>query len=528
MRRVPPAAGLFVALLGLAGCGQKTETVANTDPPPPPPAVTPAPAKPAAATPDPVPPGEPTPSEAPGRIPPFVPYGPLTPPAGLPVAPPPAAPGASVPPPPRDPEAAFPPPGEKKVPPGEKPADKKPPEPKEKLEGSVKTIEWPTEIYGKKLSDFIKDTTDLDPAVRELALRTIPGFGPTVRKEQGAARAIITRMDASKERDPGVRAAAYETAGLVGFDDSKDIAEAVRLLFVAADQGAPGGGTRLHAVQTLASFGPKAEGAVTYLVGPPATDPAYETRRSVANTLGRIGMNETNGPNQKALGCLVNMINDHSAPVRLEAMQSLILLGPPWQAPVKGAPVAKGTPAAKQPPKIDKKVVDGYVAVIKKRLAPCKKTEPTPTGLIEPDKQVEIYARLVLIRFEPEEFNEENLNGIAKYITGTETGPKLHALTVFGMLGEPGAKKIDEVVKALTDDNPQVVQTAVSALVSMGVAGQGAIPFLEKLKDRPLKLTDPKDREKEKEYWTKLSDEAVKYLKEAKPRTAVPPPDAKP
>lgn len=526
---------ILLAVFGLTGCGKKPQTASSTGsdttsaadnrddaqptktaPPEnaPPPTTDSTPATPPS-------PGA-KPAGAAQTIPPFVVYGQNLPTEGIPAprevgAAAPVTPGPVIQAP-----ATLPPPP---------PTDTKPPEPKEKVTGSVKVIEWPKEINGKSIADFVRETVDLDPAVREAALRTLPAFGPAVRSDAKAAKAILARMESNKEGDPGVRAAAYEAAGAVsllvpgkvGFEDPHDTAEAIRLLTVAAEKGAKGGATRLHAVQTLASFGPRAESAVPYLIGPPnsempAGDPAYETRRSVATTLGQIGTHDQNGPSSKALHCLTdNLIKDRSAAVRLAAYQSIVLLGPPLISQAGGkAPAQKG-PAPKA---VDAKAVAGYIASIKQRLTPYKsqageKEKPSPTGLVERDKQVEIFARLALMRLDPKECNDQNLSAIARYIADTETAPKLQALSVLGMIGELGAKKIDDVVKALSQEDLRVVQAAVTSLVSMGQYAEPAIPAITKLKDRP-------GTKEEKEYWAKLSDEAVRMIKEAKAASKAP------
>ena len=516
MRRCLAITTLLLAAVALAGCGKKPETatpdsnpveVADGNP-----ADSPQPDGPAA------PPAKlptdqaiQTPPKSETTIPPFAVYP--QPKPGLPVAPPPEAvpminPNLS--------KLPSPPPVE----------SKKPPEPKETVSGSVKTIEWPTEIYGRTLADYVEDLNNPDPAVRHFALRTLPGFGPVVKQNEAATKGILIHMDVGKEFDPGVRAAAYQTAGDVGFEKRHDTEEAVRLLFNAADQGGLNGGpSRLHAVQTLASFGPKGGSAVPRLVGGPSQDRAYETRRAVANALGRIAFDEVEGPQEEALSCLVRLVNDHSAPVRLEAAQSLLLLGPPYVPRGKGAIPLKDVKGP--PPPLDTQAIEKHVKALKKRLEPAKRIsareKPSPTGLVERDKQVEIYLRLAIMRMDMKEMtNEEHLDRIVMYIAGEETGPKLQALTAIGMMGEFGARRLDDVVKVLSDPDPLVVNTAVSTLVAMGTKAEPAIPAIQKLKDRKPTSDDPKEQEDEKKYWVKLADDAVKMIQEAGKKEVAP------
>ena len=489
----------------LAGCGGKNKSDGDFEPPP---AVAANPAAP--VVPPPVEPSaSPKDAEPKASGPKVEPMPPSTP---LPAVPPPIFSGA------KDPPLPFVPPPmpDKPVPAIEKKDPDKPPD-------------WPTSLFGRPMSEFIKDINDNDPAIREMALRTVPAFGPASREP--ATKSVLWHMDYVNEKDPGVRAAAYEAIGMLvqfgkdgGLEKEADTAEAIRLLYASADRG---GGTRLHAVQTLASFGSKAEVAIPFLVGQNMTvlEPAYETRRTIASTLGAIGLNKETGPSARALHCLSDvLVKDRSAAVRLAAYQSIVLLGPPL------LPAAPSPPGQLKPPaKVDEKAVEGYVKSIKTRLLPYKaevgsKDRESPTGLIERDRQVEIFARLALMRLDPKEVNDDNLSGIAKYIAtpGNDSGPKRQALNALGMMGEASSRKINDVLRALDDENPGVVTEAVTTLVMMGKEGKPAIEFLEKLKLRGSKKDEKDSKDLPKEYYVDLATRAIKAINEAKPQAIKP------
>jgi HEAT repeat protein len=398
-------------------------------------------------------------------------------------------------------------PGDTKEP--EKPASKEP----------KKEFEWPTSVNGRPMSEHIKDVSNSDPAIREGALRALPEFGPNAREP--ATKIVMFHMQLINEKDPGVRAAAIQAIGTFalfspdgGLLKDADTKEAVRLLCLTADQG---GASRLHAVNTLASFGYKGASAIEYLVGLNMTEkePAYETRRAVATTLGSIAGNKDHGPSPRALHALTDvLIKDKSAAVRLAAFQSVVALGPPHSSAV-------GQP--KSAIKYDTKAIEGYVKNIKTRLLPYKaevgtKDPDSETGLVERNPQVEIFARLALMRLDPtNEINDENLNAIAKYITkGNNSGPKIQALSALSYLHERASKKINDVVRALEDEDPYVVTNAVYTLVAMGDEGKPAIEFLEKLKLRGSKKGEEKPKDMPKEYYENLATQAIKLIKEAK------------
>jgi hypothetical protein len=374
--------------------------------------------------------------------------------------------------------------GQGKEPPKADPAkdkDKEPPK------GPTKLPEhrWPTNIGGKGLHDWLKDATESpDPAVREFALRTLPNFGPDARKD--CSKKLLARMTA--EKDPGVRITVFNAAATIGLED-EDIKPAVQILGRIVDEGARGGLSRLHAVQTLGLIGPKAYPAVTHLCGVACDDPSYETRRSIAHTLGRVAFDESTGPNVKALSRLAGTFaKDESAAVRMEALQSLVILGPPWQGPVKGKAV----------PVIDWKAAEYVADRMRARVGAAKAKEP-----VETDKQLEIWCRVVLMRFDPKELaNPGHMTAIANHIGSEDLGPKLQALQALALFGEQAGGKIDDVMKALKVDEPEVktiadfdplvLTTALNTLGAMGVAAHGALPRLEAIEKKLALMRDEK------------------------------------
>jgi HEAT repeat protein len=429
------------------------------------------------------------------------------------------------------------PPGTVRFQPTKKEPDKKEPDKKEPTKPPE--IKWPTDINGKDIKAVMKDMEDPDPTIREFAVRTLPLFGPPAQKKE-VSKLLLKRMTGA-EPDPGVRIAVFNTVGQIQFEDEEDNRRALQLLVQYVD--APVGGSaslyRLHAVQTLSLFGPKGSGAITALTGIALKDPSFETRRSIANTLGRVGFSETTGPNMKALRALANVLaKDDSASVRMEAMQSLMLLGPPWAAVMKAG--------AKMPPPIKKDEAEEIVKYMKSRVGDPKAT-PKPLPPLEKDPQVEIWARLVLMRFDPREVNEDNLDALAKYLTNPQPAIKVQALNAIGIIGELAAKKLDAVVRVLEEKNAPFNQTVacVQVLVAMGAGAKPAIPNLQKmvdarrkeLKEKELELAKKKDDPQltgEKfalEEMVKLLDAAIKHIDKATPTSpggAGDPPPKKP
>jgi hypothetical protein len=363
-------------------------------------------------------------------------------------------------------------------------AGEDPKDPPKSPSKSADYLKWPKEISGKDLKAWLKDLNDLDPAIREAALRTIPAFGPEVQKPAGE----LLKARLTAEKDPGVKLTLYGTIATIGFDDKDKAIEtdALRLIADQADHAGTGSATRLQALQAIGAFGPRAYGVVIIVAGQSAGDTSYETRRTVANTLGKIGFSETVGPSVKALHTLSGILaKDICVSVRMEALQSLVLLGPPWAAVRKpGGPV----------PAIDQPSADVVAEHMRHRLGIVKGKGPA-VGPPEPDKQLEIWCRVVLMRFDPKEITPANLSAIGKHISATDPGPRIQALQALALFGERAEGQLDAVVSALGDDEPLVLNLALAAVASMGVKAQGAIPELEKMEKKWTELRAKKMQE---------------------------------
>lgn len=508
-----------------------------------------------APQPAPAPVNEPTPGGASGKQPPNITppkdgWNPPVPGVQLPGANVPPGPGPNPTPGPVPPPGPLPAPGipnplgtgviqTNPAPPlvpvaGQPPKDKKETDKKDgdKKESDKKDkppeIKWPEDINGKKITDVMKDLEDPDPVIREFAARTLPLFGPPAQEDKVSAL-LIKRMQAANERDPGVRIAVFNAIGQIQFKNEIHNKEALRLLADAVDLSGPGGLIRLNAVQTIAMFGPKGSPAITKLTGQAITDPAYETRRNIANALGRVGFDETTGPNMKALTALADILaKDVSASVRMEALQSLMLLGPPWAAAKKAGMMG--------PPPINVKDAEIIVKYMKHRVGDPKAKPPLPAT--EKDKQVEIWARLVLMRFDPKEINDDNLDAFAKFLTTPDVGVKAQALQAIGIIGEMAGKKVDDVVRVMEDKGAplQLTLASIQTLAAMGAGAKPALPSMKKMRDEKKKPLDEKMAEIKKQEaamkgvdpqlageaialdgLVKALEAAIKHIDEAKP-----------
>jgi HEAT repeat protein len=328
-------------------------------------------------------------------------------------------------------------------------------QPKDKEPAKAK---GPEKILDKTINDWIKIAfLDNDASAREGAVVALANFPHAeLRKE---APKLIDRID--KEKDPSVQLRLIDLVGSIGIEDQKDVAEAIRVLMLHA--GANSGSiNRMHCLQAIAQFGSKAHSKVRELTGNSAVmnDPSYEARRVLAQTLGRIGNSESEGPSPHAIKALQILSANPAFPVRLSALESLFMLGPAWQT---GA--AKPMPGT--PPQFDNKAANELMNAIKARIAPVK--PGTTPGARETNKQGEMWCRLVVMRFSDQEDElKDQMAGIASHLSDPEPAVRIQALEVLSILRERADSKLDQVMALTTDKEFLVRKTAIAALGPMG------------------------------------------------------------
>jgi HEAT repeat protein len=318
--------------------------------------------------------------------------------------------------------------------------------------------------------------SDKDPAVRESAIKVLPVFGPD--SVPLVTRPLITRAN---DEDPGVRVNAIITLGAIGArtrDEAKPIVDALKLAISNAGIGSV---VRLHATKALANYGILANDAIGTLISI-SKDSSWETRRAVAMALGRIGQVPTPGapkpkgtdpkpkeadmdkwsPSEKVLSTLKGiMADDSSAAVRMEAVQSLVLLGPPEVAPELYA----------------EKVTPFYDAV-KARLKN------------EKDKTVVIWLYMLQMRLNGADLNEETIKKVTAFLDDPLPAVRVHALTALGLMGDKARPALGGIARALDSSDGYVVAAAITSLAALGKTAEPVLPDLMKLtqsKDEVLK-----------------------------------------
>ena len=351
-----------------------------------------------------------------------------------------------------------------------------------------KKPEYPTQIDGKNLEGWLKETHSPDPAVREAACRAVPVFGPEARKP-----AIKDMVRLITDEDSGVRMAALGTVGAMLFEDKAEQAQvftSLRLLLSRTFNGAPG---RLYATRALAAYGADAgvQANIAQL-DEIKTDSWWETRKAVANALGLIGAPVYDDPPKKdpttgnfvpkrpaseqAQKTLRFMLeHDKSAAVRLEAANSLILLGPPAFTTAADYLKAIHPSFDLATTRLTGKTVDGKKAAR------------------EDDRTVQVWLYVLQMMLD-DRVIKDTMPKVAEYLQDQSLvvrAQTLNALASMGAQSEPVLPQVRECLKTYKDQ-PILMAAVMRVLVAMGknVAG-GVVPDLEEFaketKDEELK-----------------------------------------
>jgi HEAT repeat protein len=304
---------------------------------------------------------------------------------------------------------------------------------------------YPTEVRGRRLEEWIKEIDSPDPYVREQALQAILLFGPSSRNALSAVTKQVKQLN-----DIGPLAhAIIDLSELVPLLDSPTdprIKDAVNALM--AVMSSPEAVVRYRAATALGYIGPPARAALPVLINRIDDRMSWEIRKAVCFALGRVGRDEQNNPLPAALEALARGVDDRmSKGVRLEALQSVILLGPP--------------PGG---------VTPQLNAVLQKRLT------------TDHDKVTLIWIRMAIMRLVPAEINDKNLTLIAKEIKSPDPDVRLVAIQALAIMGPAAKPKLQDLIDALSQaTDPATSRELCAALARMGQFAERAIPSLNNL-----------------------------------------------
>lgn len=316
------------------------------------------------------------------------------------------------------------------------PADNKTPESKK----GAQTVD------GKTMFEWMKDLKETkDPGERVRAIHALQFYGPDARE---AVREILRHLT---DRDASVRVNAAIALGLIGLD-AKDLKDGINMLARLASSQETQGIVRFQACRALGRLGPDSAPAIPTLVNAIKDQTASEIRGAAAYALGSAGWDTQKGPDRHAIYALLGDptyrtgLYDVCHDVRMEAIFSLIVLGPPIEA--------------------------------RDKLAEKQKLEML---LADKSKVVQIWARVAIMRLE--KVSAQHLLPIAKFLKDPDMRVRVNAARAFAIMGKDAKSSIKDLIYALDDKEPSVVVWVCLALGEMREAAQEALPKLEALAD---------------------------------------------
>src|SRR5262249_33422011 len=157
---------------------------------------------------------------------------------------------------------------------------------------------------------------------------------------------------------------------------------------------------------------------------------------------------------------------DSSAVVRMEAVQSLVLLGPPDVPP-------------NSPPEVYAEKVTPLYDTVKARLKN------------EKDKSVLVWLYMLQMRLNGADLTDDNVKKVSGYIADQSVNVKIHALTALGLLGDKARPALGAITEALKSPEGLVVAAAITSLAALGETARPVVSDLMKVnqetKDEILK-----------------------------------------
>jgi HEAT repeat protein len=319
--------------------------------------------------------------------------------------------------------------------------------------GSDREISGTSMIAGKSLDQWIRDLRHPSPSVRETALHVLPQYGPAARR--GMSEIIIELRDP----DVSVRVNAAIAVGVIGINegDLKKGIGALKVLMRDTEASA-----RLQAVMAVGRIGPDAKDAIGQIAYYTIRDSAaWEIRKAAALALGNIALDPKHGPDMSALRSLSRALGDVDKEVKLQALMSLVKLGPPVYDPQNEAATKEATAC--------KREVESRVRGITSNSDPI----------------LRIWGHMAFMRMD--KVREKELKPIAALLNHADLMTRVQAAQALGTIGPEAKPVVPELVDALKDKDPMARYWVALALGSVKARPAQTVPALvETLKDPEL------------------------------------------
>jgi HEAT repeat protein len=324
------------------------------------------------------------------------------------------------------------------------------------------------EVGGHSLEYWIGVIPLKDQSNTENAIRSVVLFGP-----ERAYTAVPVILDKLKKHGPGtpidasVRVNGAMAVGLILGSyreaEPKVLKDAVTILkrFLADNQSI----IRYRAAEALGRIGTEAKSAIPEVISVVKDPATWETRQAAVVALGQIAYDKTNGPSLAVLNALYGALGDGASKVRLAAIQSLALLGPPRNASLR----------------------PGMIAAL------------NPLALKDPEPGVKIWAQMAIMSVSGT-VEKERVDFIAKMLHNQDMSARVQSAQALGTIGREAKSAVPGLIANLKDPEPAVVAWAIWALARMETAD--ALGALERVKADPA----------QSEMIKKLAEEALELI----------------
>jgi HEAT repeat protein len=322
--------------------------------------------------------------------------------------------------------------------------------------GKDEKPKFPSKIDDIDMDEWIKRLSSPDPSMRATAVRVVPLFGPEAAKK--ALDKMVNMM--TGDPDISVRTSALMACTTNPYDDPAFLNKVAGKLYALLST--PQISVRMQAVLACQRMGvflaPIAEkhGLITMLCSENVLKNvgSYELRTAGAMALGQIAFDDKKGgPNPTALSALINILGDPAYSVRLEALQSIMVLGSP-KADLFAA----------------KKEIEFLLDRITK----------------EQDKILNMWLHVCLMRLDKNNITDTNVREIGKHLKDSDQHVRIQSAKALGCMGPAAKSQVNDLVaclRATKEDNLYLITMCIFALGQIGPDAMLARPDVQKFAD---------------------------------------------
>jgi HEAT repeat protein len=299
---------------------------------------------------------------------------------------------------------------------------------------------------GKTLEQWKRELKSDDPSKRTMAILAIMNFG-----EQAAdlVSALIERLH-DPDVSPRAKALlALRTIGIHANDVEKVVVAVSKRISPQFESQAV---IRYEATVTLQRFLVDAAPAIPNLVIGTIDRSSWEIRHQCVSLLWRVGMEGKNGPDERAVGALLDVLHTpyQSYHVRLEALQGLTMMGRP-----------------------------AGQSMLTRALRTLGQVSLSPNSVYA------LWAFAAQVSMTEGTASEPSLRALSKYLQSKSLEVRAQAAQALGSLGKRAKSRVPVLLVMLKDKEAVAVQGACIALSRIGDTSERVVDGLLEVLEHP-------------------------------------------